>query len=126
MGAERVRQAIGQTTIGTDSGGKLTVTVSAAACTTDHASHNAEPSIVWPTRRYIRSGSRVATWWSSQDRGHPSPIGCPRDPTADQAGETAGQRMDGSSEGTNERGGFHRDSLVGQLFFPIEILFSPT
>ena len=42
MGAERVRQAIGQTTIGTDSGGKLTVKVSAVACTTDHASHSAE------------------------------------------------------------------------------------
>jgi diguanylate cyclase (GGDEF)-like protein len=42
MGAERVRQAVGQTTIGTNSGGKLTVKVSAVACTTDHASQSAE------------------------------------------------------------------------------------
>ena len=43
MGAERIRQAIDQTTLETDSGGKLAVTVSAGvACTTDHASHSAE------------------------------------------------------------------------------------
>ena len=42
MGAERVRQAIGQTTLGTDSGGKLAVTVSAVACTTDHVTYSAE------------------------------------------------------------------------------------
>ena len=43
MGAERIRQAISQTTLETDSGGKLAVTVSAGvACTMDHAAHDAE------------------------------------------------------------------------------------
>jgi diguanylate cyclase (GGDEF)-like protein len=43
MGAERICQAIGQTPLETDSGGKLAVTVSAGlACTTDHATHSAE------------------------------------------------------------------------------------
>jgi len=42
MGAERVRQAIGQTTLGMDSGGRLPVTVSAVACTRDHATERAE------------------------------------------------------------------------------------
>jgi len=43
MGAERIRQAIGQTTLETDNEGKLAVTVSAGvACTADHASHGAE------------------------------------------------------------------------------------
>ena len=43
MGAERIREAIGQTTLETGSGGKLAVTVSAGvACTMDHAAHDAE------------------------------------------------------------------------------------
>ncbi len=43
MGADRIREAIGQTKLKTGSGRKLTVTVSAGvACTTDPATRNAE------------------------------------------------------------------------------------
>ena len=43
MGAERIRETIGQTAFEAGSGNKLTVTVSAGvACTTDHETHSAE------------------------------------------------------------------------------------
>ena len=43
IGAERIRQAISQVTLETDSGHKLSVTMSAGvACTTNHATHSAE------------------------------------------------------------------------------------
>ena len=43
MGAERIREAIGQTALETDNGRELAVTVSAGvACATDHATHSVE------------------------------------------------------------------------------------
>ena len=74
IGAERIRQAIGQTTLETDSGQTFPLLCPRAWPAQRTLPPTArKPSIVWPTRLYTRPRSRAATGQSSQDRGHPIP-----------------------------------------------------